>query len=29
MENVVAWHYKSPQGDDYLAALAELEAVKP
>lgn len=25
MENQVAWHYRSPQGDDYLLAMQELE----
>jgi len=29
MENVVAWHYRSPQGNDYVKALAELEAARP
>ena len=29
MENEVAWHYRSPQGNDYIKAQAELEAVKP
>ena len=28
MENQVVWHYRSPQGDDYKRAIAELEAVK-
>jgi len=26
MENSVLWHYRSPQGEEYEAALAELEA---
>jgi transketolase len=25
MENKVLWHYRSPQGEEYEAALAELE----
>ena len=28
MEGTVLWHYRSPQGDEYRAALAELEAAK-
>jgi transketolase len=27
MENSVLWHYRSPQGDEYHRAIAELEAV--
>jgi hypothetical protein len=27
MENSVLWHYRSPQGDELAAALAELEAL--
>jgi len=29
MENKVIWHYRSPQGDDYINALSELELLKP
>ena len=29
MENNILWHYRSPQGDEYAAALEELEAHKP
>jgi transketolase len=25
MENTVLWHYRSPQGDEYVRALKELE----
>ena len=25
MENSVLWHYRSPQGDEFEAAMAELE----
>lgn len=28
MENSVLWHYRSPQGEEYKAALAELEAAE-
>ena len=28
MENNIDWHYKSPQGDDYIRAIKELEAEK-
>lgn len=28
MENDIAWHYKAPQGDDYINAVKELEAAK-
>lgn len=28
MENSVLWHYRSPQGEEYEAALAELEAME-
>ncbi len=29
MENTVLWHYRSPQGDELAAALAELAAIDP
>lgn len=29
MENNILWHYRTPQGDEYAAAVAELEAVRP
>lgn len=29
MENNILWHYRSPQGEEYEAALRELEATKP
>lgn len=29
MENQVLWHYRSPQGDEFAAALAELDANDP
>ena len=29
MENEILWHYRTPQGDEYEAALKELEAQKP
>lgn len=29
MENNILWHYRSPQGEEYSAALAELEGQKP
>lgn len=29
MENNILWHYRSPQGEEYAAALKELEAQKP
>lgn len=29
MENQVLWHYRSPQGDEYSAAIAELKATDP
>ena len=29
MENNILWHYRTPQGEEYDAALAELEAVRP
>ena len=29
MENDILWHYRIPQGDEYDAAVAELEAQKP
>ena len=29
MENSVLWHYRTPQGEEYDAAVAELEAVRP
>ena len=29
MENDILWHYRTPQGEEYEAALAELEAQKP
>lgn len=29
MENNILWHYRSPQGEEYEAALRELEAQKP
>lgn len=28
MENSVLWHYRSPQGEEYKAALADLEAIQ-
>lgn len=28
MENTVLWHYRSPQGDEYAAAVAALEALR-
>jgi transketolase len=28
MENKLLWHYRSPQGEEYEAALAELEAAR-
>jgi transketolase len=27
MENSVLWHYRSPQGEEYAAAVRELEEV--
>jgi hypothetical protein len=27
MENTVLWHYRSPQGEEFQAAMAELEDV--
>ena len=27
MENTVLWHYRTPQGDEYTAACAELDAL--
>ncbi|MCK5214487.1 MAG: transketolase [Candidatus Omnitrophica bacterium] len=29
MENNILWHYRTPQGEEYAAALRELEAIKP
>ncbi len=29
MENDILWHYRTPQGEEYDAALKELEALKP
>ena len=29
MENNILWHYRTPQGEEYEAALKELEAAKP
>ena len=29
MENDILWHYRTPQGEEYDAALAELEAQRP
>ena len=29
MENDILWHYRTPQGEEYEAALAELEAQRP
>ena len=29
MENNILWHYRTPQGDEYEAALRELEAQRP
>lgn len=29
MENSVLWHYRTPQGEEYDAAMAELEATRP
>lgn len=29
MENNIVWHYRSPQGEDYTNAIAELEAKRP
>jgi transketolase len=29
MEDTVLWHYRAPQGDDYVNAVRELEAVRP
>lgn len=29
MENNILWHYRTPQGEEYDAALRELEAVRP
>ena len=29
MENNILWHYRTPQGEEYEAALKELEAVRP
>ena len=29
MENNILWHYRNPQGEEYDAALAELEAQRP
>lgn len=29
MENNILWHYRTPQGEEYQAALAELEAQRP
>ena len=29
MENNILWHYRTPQGDEYEAALRELEALRP
>lgn len=29
MENNILWHYRTPQGEEYEAAIKELEAIKP
>lgn len=29
MENDILWHYRTPQGEEYEAALKELEAQRP
>ena len=29
MENEILWHYRTPQGEEYEAALKELEAQRP
>ena len=29
MENDILWHYRTPQGEEYEAALRELEAQRP
>ena len=29
MENDILWHYRTPQGEEYEAALKELEALRP
>lgn len=29
MENNILWHYRTPQGEEYDAALKELEAQRP
>jgi transketolase len=29
MENNILWHYRTPQGEEYEAALKELEALRP
>lgn len=29
MENDILWHYRTPQGEEYEAAVKELEAIKP
>ena len=29
MENNILWHYRTPQGEEYEAALKELEAQRP
>ena len=29
MENNILWHYRTPQGEEYDAALKELEAIRP
>lgn len=29
MENNILWHYRTPQGEEYEAALKELEAIRP
>ena len=29
MENNILWHYRTPQGEEYAAALKELEAQRP
>lgn len=29
MENDILWHYRTPQGEEYLAAVKELEALRP
>ena len=28
MENNILWHYRSPQGEEYIAAVSELEKIK-